>query len=427
MKHYFFLLIISCFTSCVSKQTGSYKITFINTSSVDVKDKPVIIKREELTSEPIGKFPLFISEKGDTIPSQLDDLNGDNKWDEVFLLVSMPGGQSSNINLNWVDSMPVFQKRTNIRFGVRQTVSSKVEPALSDTFYANQLPHVIGYQHYQTDGATWENDKVAFRQYLDGRNSIDVFGKKVSYLTPEDVGIGKDGFTENNYSVMKNWGTDILAVANSAGIGGFSLMFKDSLPRLGITEQDSLNNVDSTIINVLSKGPLRSRMKVRYMHWKPYGRDYAVEQTTSIWPGMYAYNNSVSFNHLRGDETMVVGLVNSNSDQPLKEMRIGPWVVLYTFDKQSVNKEWKLGLALILPWDSYLGYIEAPKKGSLSTTWLGKLRVENNIPVEYFAVAGWELSGKEFQDADHFKRYLMDLLNQMTSEVRVNISRVSVK
>jgi hypothetical protein len=324
--------------------------------------------------------------------------------------------------LSWTEAAIEFPKRTSIRFGVRQTVTSKVEPAASDTFYADQLPGVIGYQHYQTDGPTWENDKVAFRQYLDGRNSIDVFGKTVHYMTPDSVGIGKDGHTENNYSTMKDWGTDILAVANSAGIGGFSLKIQDSLPRLGITEKDSVNNVDSTIFNILSEGPVRSIMKFNYINWRPLGRKYNVVQTTSIWPGMYAFNNSVRFSDLKGDETMVVSLVNSNTEQKLNELTVNDeWVVLYTHDKQSVNKEWWLGLALILPKDNYMGYIEAPKKGSLSTAYLGKLKIVNNKSINYFAVAAWELSDKGFSDPAYFKTYLENLVNGLTAEVSIKV------
>ena len=427
MKHYlfFFLLcVISvCQTSCESNKNAlGQTIILTNSSSVDLKDKAITITRKELKVPAGDLYPLLINQSGDTIPSQLDYLDTDDNWDELFFVYNLSPKQADTIHMKWLEAIVQYPNRTSVRFGVRKTVNSTVKPAYTDTFYADQLPGVIGYQHYQTDGPTWENDKVAFRQYLDGRNSIDVFGKKVSYMTPEDVGIGKDGVTENNYSDMKDWGTDILAVANSAGIGGFSLMIKDSLPRLGITEQDKLNNVDSTIFKIITEGPVRSIMKFRYINWQPLDRNYLVEQTTSIWPGMYAYNNSVSFKNLKGDETMVVSLVNSNTSQPLTEMNVNDqWVVLFTHDKQSVNKEWWLGLALILPRKNYLGYMEGPKMGKLSTTYLGKLKVESDKPVNYFAVACWELSDKGFSDPVYFKKYLSDLVSQLSAEVKVKV------
>jgi hypothetical protein len=411
------------FAAC-NKKTPSHQVIIANNSATALKDKAVKINRSDLKDVPEGiSFPLITTRSGDTIAAQLDDTNADNAWDELFFVTDIAPNATDTFTLAWTDSPIKFEKRTNIRFGVRQTKEDIVKPALSDTFYADQLPGVIGYQHYQTDGPTWENDKVAFRLYLDGRNSVDVFGKTVSYMTPDSVGIGRDGTTENNYSVMKDWGTDILGVGNSVGIGGISLLIHDSLARLGITEKDSVNNVDSTMFDIVTRGPVRSVMKFTYKNWKPLDRDYFVQATASITPGTYAFKNSVKFDHLKGDETMLVGLVNSNTDHKLTEIVVNDqWVVLLTHDKQSYNKEWYMGMALILPKNVYQGYMEAPKTGSLSTTFLAKLKIENNKPVDYYAVAAWELSDKQFQDSAYFTKYVTNLTEQLTAEIKVTIN-----
>jgi hypothetical protein len=56
------------------------------------------------------------------------------------------------------------------------------------------------------------------------------------------------------------------------------------------------------------------------------------------------------------------------------------------------NRQWWLGLALIVPRNLYLGYTEAPKSGKLSNSFLAKLKIENNTPVTYYAAAGLEMS-----------------------------------
>lgn len=372
---------------------------------------------------PAGNYyPVIIGPAGDTIASQLDDINGDNAWDQLFFVANLPAGKQVIFKLSWSKKEPAYTKRTSIRFGVRKSFNSRVEPATADTFYPNQLPAVMGYQRYQTDGPTWENDKVGFRQYLDGRNSIDVFGKKTAGITPENVGINKAGVTEPDYSNMQDWGTDILHVGNSAGLGAFSLLIDDSLARLGVTEKDPLNNVDSTIFHIVTEGPVHSIMQFNYRGWRPLNRNYNVQQTTSIWPGIYAFENEISFDKLSGDETVVVGLVNSRTEQKLTEIMLNDkWVVLLTHDKQTVNKEWWLGMALILPKENYAGYLEAPKTGSISTTYLGKLKLQNNKPLTYFAVAGWELSDAGFSDAAYFKNYVTNLVHQLTATVAVKI------
>ena len=122
-----------------------------------------------------------MSSKGDTIPAQLDDLNQDNKWDELFFVVNLPANNTQTFSLQWVASPLSFTKRTSIRFGKRMSAQEHVQPALSEAVYAADMPKKMGFQRYQTDGPSWENDKVGFRHYLDGRNAKDVFGKKVAY------------------------------------------------------------------------------------------------------------------------------------------------------------------------------------------------------------------------------------------------------
>ncbi|HLT72913.1 MAG TPA: DUF4861 family protein, partial [Cyclobacteriaceae bacterium] len=157
-----------------------------------------------------------------------------------------------------------------------------------------------------------------------------------------------------------------------------------------------------------------------YLNWKPLDRTYQVHERVSIWPGMYAYQNTVNVAGLQGDETLLVGLLNSNTRNSLKEINVGDeYVVLLTHDQQSYEREWWLGLALILPKDVYLGYGEAPKTGIFSNTFYGKLKVEEQLPVTYFAVGCWELSDEGFRDPDYFEDYVVNLARQLAVEVDV--------
>lgn len=421
-KNWLPLCLLAVLAACKTGNDISNTISVSNPSAVKLKDKPVIIARQSLKQTEGSLLPLIVTTAGDTIQAQLDDLNKDGEWDQLFFVADFKPNEQREFQLSWCKDAVPSTPRSHIRFGVRQTEQSRVEPALSDTFYADQLPGVIGYQHYQTDGPTWENDKVGFRIYLDGRNSFDVFGKKVSYITSDSIGIGKDGHTENNYSEMKDWGMDILGVGNSVGIGGIGLQVKDSLLRLGVTEQDSLNNVDTTICNVLSNGPVHSVLEFDYRNWHPADRNYDANINTSIWPGMYAYQNTVQLKHLKGDETLVIGLVNSNTTKQVQEVSINDkWIALFTHDKQSMNKTWYMGLALILPKEQYLGYMEAPKTGKLSNTFLAKMKAVNEQPLTYYAVATWELSDPKFSDEAYFRNYITQLGQQLNTELKITI------
>ena len=411
------------FSSC-QMATKKTDITLSNTSSIDLTDKAISIEKSQLSDLPEGvAYPLIISAKGDTIASQLDDLDGDKKWDELFFVVDLSANSTETFSLQWVNEKPRYVVRTSARFGKRSSADTPVKPATSDTLYANDLPKSLGYQPYQTDGPSWENDKVGFRDYFDGRNAKDLFGKIASFMSPENVGINKEGAVEDNYHVMADWGRDILAVGNSVGIGGYGLIAGDKLLRLGVTVDDSINNIEKTTFRIMAEGPVKSVLSYHYENWHPdENRNYQVDENTSITPGMYAYQNTVEFLGLHGDEDLIIGLVNSNNQNPLQEIAVNDeWEVLLTHDMQTYNRQWWLGLALIVPRDLYLGYTEAPQTGQLSNSFLAKLKVENNKPVTYYAAAGWVMSDERFKDPDFFRSYVENLVKQLSVKVEVTI------
>jgi hypothetical protein len=417
------IIILFFFYSCQTPSKEN-KIILKNTSAVALTDNAISIQRSSIPDIPEGELlPLIVSTNGDTIAAQLDDLNGDKSWDELFFVADLPANDTTSYSLAWISSQPDVPVRTSARFGKRASAEAPVKPATAETLSANELPMSLGYQRYQTDGPSWENDKVGFRHYLDGRNSKDVFGKKVSAISPEDVGINADGAVEDDYHEMADWGRDILSVGNSVGLGGYGLKSDDQLFRLGVTVNDSVNNVEETSFQIVTEGPVRSVLAYQYSNWNPADRSYGVEEHTAIWPGMYGYQNEVEFSGLQGDEELVVGLVNINTDEPLTQIdENDTYVVLYTHDKQTYEKEWWLGMALIIPRDVYLGFTEAPETGPLSNTFLARLAIENDAPVEYYAVACWELSDEGFSDEEYFLNYLKDLTNQLSSEVEITVN-----
>jgi hypothetical protein len=417
-------LLFACASNKPSGRQSGQQLVLENTSAVQLTDKAIAIKRDDLRKVPEGSFyPLILSASGDTIPSQLDDVTGDNRWDELFFVADLAANERKVFSLQWVASQPQYPTRTSVRFGKRMSEKERLQPARSETVYAQDMPRKMGFQRYQTDGPSWENDKVGFRHYLDGRNAKDVFGKLVPAISPETVGINDAGAVEDNYHVMEDWGRDILAVGNSVGIGGVALLEGQNFYRLGVTVDDTLNNVEKTDFNILSEGPVRSLMRFQYNNWKPVaGKNYRVEETTSIWPGMYAYHNTVRVSGMEGSENLGIGMVSLNSVKQPTEIRVGEkWVALINHDKHTYNKEWWLGLALILPADAYLGYTEAPKTGKLSHSFFARMRTENNRPVNYYSVAAWELSDKGFTGEAYFRQYVESLVRQISAEVTVTV------
>jgi hypothetical protein len=397
------------------------QIVLENKSDFALNEKTIKISRNDIDGK-TSLFPILTTAINDTLVAQLDDIDGDGQWDELFFLVDLNPREVKTLQLAWSKTQPAYPKRTSVRLGARHDADLPVTQVTKDVFLPHELPWRNGFQPYQADGPMWENDKVGFRSYLDGRNSKDLFGKKVSHMSPETVGIDENGFPEDNYHVMEDWGRDILSVGNSLGLGGFSLMIEDRLRRIGAVNGDEKGNVDSTIFSIYQEGPIRSILNFQYKNWRPLdeNRAYDIHEKIEIWPGFHGYKTTLDLGDLKGDETVIVGLVNSRTDKPLvKIYENDKWVVLGTHDKQTYEKEWYLGLALVVPKEGYLGFIEAPVEGAVSTTFLAKLRPHHQI--SYFTIGAWELSDPVFNSEAGFHKYVENFTQQISADVHVKI------
>ncbi|MBO9660383.1 MAG: DUF4861 family protein, partial [Chitinophagaceae bacterium] len=142
-----------------------------------------------------------------------------------------------------------------------------------------------------------------------------------------------------------------------------------------------------------------------------------------IWPGMYAFQNTVNLQDLQANDTLLIGLVNSNTTKAAEEINVNDkWIVLLTHDRQSINKNWFMGMALIVPKEQYAGFFDAPKQGKLSNTFLAKMNVKNNQLLTYYAVAGWELSDPGFKDPLYFRNYVTNLAKQIDAALSVTVN-----
>ena len=413
---------IMAFTGGKAQQkTAISTITLSNNANIELLDKAISIKRSAIDKTYTQNFPLLIC-KTDTIPSQVNDLDGDGKWDELFVVANFASKEKKIVQLKWVNEAPKFPIRTSVRFGKREAENIPLQPATEESVNAHQVYKKLGFQKYQTDGASWENDKVGFRHYLDGRNAKDVFGKKTPGITPEDVGISSTGAVEDNYHVMHDWGRDVFPVGTSAGLGGYALQINDEITRLGIIGTDTLNNIEKTSFKIVAEGPVNSVLRYNFQNWKASGKNYQVNETTSIWPGMYAFKNSVKIKGITGKETFLIALSNINNQKGLKVIEVGKWVCLIQHDYLTYKREWILGTAIIVPKKDYLGYIEAPKTGQLTDSYFAKMKIVENTSIRYYAVAGWELSAdKNFKDAQYFTDYVTNLAKQLAVEITVAV------
>ena len=109
------LLLVGFIFAQSANKNKRQEIILTNTSSVALTGKAISIKRNNFKIPKGTVYPLLQSSANDTIPAQLDDLDGDNKWDELFFVVTIPANSTNTYSINWVTTQPVFEKRTSVR------------------------------------------------------------------------------------------------------------------------------------------------------------------------------------------------------------------------------------------------------------------------------------------------------------------------
>ncbi|SMG45304.1 DUF4861 family protein [Arenibacter troitsensis] len=120
------------------------------------------------------------------------------------------------------------------------------------------------------EGPGWENNQIGFRLYLDWRNAIDIYGKKVDSLVLPYV--GQDGF--DSYHEPADWGQDILKAGKSMGLGGYGRLVNDTVAHF--------RDVGNTFVQIENKDS-NSTVYIDYKGWETGNESIDLEATLTIF------------------------------------------------------------------------------------------------------------------------------------------------
>ncbi|MFN8206701.1 MAG: DUF4861 domain-containing protein [Bacteroidales bacterium] len=386
-------------------------ISITNPSATHRQDEPVVIHRDTLESWGlkfnVTKHPV-VSIAGEIIPSQVDDLNLDGKWDELFFLVGVGANENVQAEIKLVQQkdVPVYSRRTNVRMA-KIIKKGKAFEELSVALRLKGKDTQVTSKHYQFEGPGWENELIAFRNYLDERNGIDIFGKTTPGLVLDSIGVNGD------YHTLLPWGMDILKVGNSLGAGSLALLSGDTLARAATPSKSEFH--------LICEGPVRSVLRLQFDHWRIGNQDLDLTHEISIWGGMYGYQSTVTLNGFTDSLTLMAGIVNMLADS-LNIVSTAEYTIMATWEKQAYNGEY-LGLALVLPNEFFRGGYEAPEKErDVTESYCAKLSMVQDRPVTFRFYAGWERSNPDFATETGFLNMLKMEVQRM--EIPLVISRV---
>ncbi|MCK5067132.1 MAG: DUF4861 family protein [Bacteroidales bacterium] len=404
----FFILFALLLCSCGTSPEIVLKVS--NLSDQSRPDATLLLSRGEILrwiDIPSDLLPVLKDQKDEFVPCQLDDIDGDGKWDELFGLTDLDPSGQINITIAFVtrDNYPSFPIRTNLHLGDAKDGYQELTEAdrLEGVSYHNYSD--LTGAAFQMEGPAWENDRVGFRNYMDQRNGMDIFGKTTTEMVLRGVGI--EGAP--SYHEPGEWGMDVLKVGTSLGAGAVGYMYHDSIYRVG--------DNGSGRYEVEFQGSQRSRFKLTYADWKVDELSLDVTHHVEIVAGRHYYQGTVSYQGTNETLQLVPGIVNMKSDQ-LHVLKLNDqYTALFTHDTQSEDGS-LLAMALVVPITYLASSGETRDEGEgITQTYYAALEAPPGEPVPYRFYALWEKEDPKWASLKEVSEYLKTEAERWTQSV----------
>ncbi len=184
------------------------------------------------------------------IPSQIDDLDGDGKGDELVWMRTLRPGEKAKL---WCYYTPGDARQPDY-------------PARTDA--------AMNWDTGTLANIGWESERAAYRLYY---GQIEAFGKKADRLILAGL---KDLTT--SYHRMQDWGMDVLHVGDASGLGGLSIWEDGNRLPLIIPGGKGGLKIQRTIV---ARGPVRSLARVEFSGLKGKLGEYRVRLDMSAFAG----------------------------------------------------------------------------------------------------------------------------------------------
>ena len=250
----------------------TFRVTVTNPSDTDRKDVPVVMDLHKTLKKKASNVlsAEVITPSGSSIPSQLDDLDGDLIPDELAFVANIPARStlSFRVQCSAILSQSSFPPRTAAFMKVWDRKYRY--PYINSIEYQGRNEPLATYDAIYGHGAQWESELVGFRVYMDHRQSIDIYGKP----TPQLV-LDKTNFYSTREDISAGLGCDILFAGPSVGAGSFR-GYVDGQPTY-------VDSVEARGQRVIASGPVRAIVEVTDKNWFYAGRTLQMRQRYTIY------------------------------------------------------------------------------------------------------------------------------------------------
>lgn len=344
---------------------------------------------------------------GGWIPYQLDDLDQDGIWDELFFMA---------------DFGPDEHKTFFLYIGFH---NQGWEAHRTHAGIGSYVRHTVPF---------WEAEEIGWKLWF--HTDIDVFGKRKPLLMSQRLYMDNlDGYGVS--FVNHDFGSDIMQVNNSFGGGGVGVFEDPDAPdvvsRSRFTPQYPGTNFNAGpesdsryAFTVLANGPVRSIVRARTFNWDSGNGQYELEQVYTAYAGESYASSRVTFSTFDPENpgSAFAAGIRKHVDEDSFYQRDGIVIsgapeAIRNLDDEGLRENSLfvdfVGTAMIVPERYAPKYVFVP-------AYLGNhtFRIEPNedLSFEYIIAAGWS-EGTVNRTPQEFEKYVLRVAEELNAPVQL--------
>ena len=279
-----------------SAQGQEKKIEVIveNPWNAEKVDEPVVIDLSSLGAGFTVKSATVFDGTNE-IPSQLDDMNGDTRADELAFVINLPasGKKTLNVTLSSLKSDKTYPARVYAEMLFR--TSKKNKYAKGYAIYADGASDTYNVQHHH--GAAFESELVAYRIYFNEKQTTDLYGKFHKGLELEE-----SQCYPTDEQLKRGFGDDVIKVNSSCGAG--------TLRGWDGTQSTLIKPVAVRGQRILASGPVRTIVDAEVKGWQYQNKELNMINRYTLYAGHRDAQVDVLFDAPLDKEVFCTGVQN---------------------------------------------------------------------------------------------------------------------
>ena len=288
----------------------SFNVTVSNSIKSDRTDQPVVIALQKYGEV---QSALVKQADGSEVPCQLDDLDQDERFDELCFLVNLKGKESKTYTITlYKEGIPrTYEPRVYTEMLMR---NDKVKEKNKHNNYIESITargdcaNSYNLQHHH--GVSFESELNGIRIYFDKRQTLDLYGKFTKRLELRET-----QFYTSATQKKEGYGDDVLWVGNTFGLGAFR--------GWNGTASTMIEPVKSRTQRIISYGPLRTIVELVDKGWKADAQKAPVNMTIRYtqYAGHRDTDVDVFFNHDVADYQFSTGIINVKGSEEFSDKK----------------------------------------------------------------------------------------------------------